>query len=162
MCKTMIKMIFVSIMSLVMVPAAFALSGGGASSVEPGDSCEQDSTGEGNLFKRASGAPFSGPVSVTYNPSLAEATYAGTIMQFGSTCSVSVSGKQTQITQDQFDSFTGRDIKSLCLKVENDGTGDCSGLDSEFMEVLTGKQPSRVLPDNATVEIMAYPLRIEQ
>ena len=161
MYKTMIKTFFASILSLLMVSAAFALGGGGASSVEPGDSCEQDPTGEGNLFKRAPGAPFSGNVLVSYDVNTAQATYSGTIVQFGSTCSVTLTGKQDLVAPGDFNSFTGRDLRGLCLKVEPDGSGDCSGLDSVFMEVLTGKQPSRAGP-SATVEIMAYPLRIEQ
>ena len=157
MCRTIVKFIFVSLVSLVMVPTAFALGGGGASSTEPGDSCERTLM-DGSLFKRATGAPFSGEATATY--AAGEVNYGGTITQFGSGCAVTFAGFQEAVVKDDFDTFSGRDLKGLCLQVLS-SEGDCSATDSIYMEVLTGRNPTRDIPGVATIEIMAYPLRDE-
>lgn len=156
MFKLLVRNIFAFIVAMAMVPAAMALSGQGASGVEPGDSCEADNLG---LFKRAAGAPFSGTLTMIWDSASGDVSYFGPVAQFGSTCTVQVTGKVAGIPLDAFQSFQGRDIARLCLKVEP-LEGDCSGLDSDYMEVLTGKNPS-VAGTAGSIEIMSYPLRVE-
>lgn len=166
MYKNMVKMIFVSILSLFMVPTAFALGGGGAGSTEPGGACED--AGEG-MFSRAKGAPFQGTTTVTWNFDDATVGFRGEATQFGTGCMVSfIGGFLNSISQEDFEALTARDLVGICITnvQESEGnTGDCSKKDSEFMETLVSNRlravdstPER--PDDIlfNVDVMLTPL----
>ena len=165
MYKTMIKTLFVSILSLMIAPAAFALSGGGASSVEPGDACEAAVSG---AFSRAQGAPFQGTTTVTWDVNNGGVVaFDGVATQFGTGCEVAFSGKiGDPIFQEQFEALTARDLVGVCItnvQVAQGNSGDCSKKGSDFMESLvstrlrfTARQPG--VQSRFTVEMMLTPL----
>jgi len=163
MYKTMIKTLFVSILSLMIAPAAFALSGGGASSVEPGDSCETASGGA-VMLKRSPGAPYSGSLTVSYEGMTQNGTFkysvVGNLSQFGSDCVAAVDTAFLTNDPTLFGAFSGRDVAKVCLQnvVINAG---CDGSDTGYMEIITGKNPQEITTDIKTVEVIVSPLRSE-
>ena len=164
MYKTILKFISVSFMSLIMVPTAFALGGGGASSTEPGDSCEFASNGTAAL-KRSPGAPYSGNVTITDTGEVSQGSriysVIGIITQFGNDdCFVSVDTEFSSGNPNLFDNLRSQDLRSVCLQNLTIPQG-CAGSDTVYMEVINGRDLQEIIPTVKTVEILASPLRNE-